>query len=265
MFRNKKNKLCRCGCKTWCSLHEISSWLHWAFAALSTGTWPSDRHDSRAWGDSDAGRQICAGQRLGFKAAVVFIKADWAEYVSTFGFPAWNSVEMDPCHICPAPLPEFYSLDWLTPLGMRHPSKTLQSYLDACDRCEIRVALNRDQHVAIRGALWWDKRKDTGASHGRGLRHDIPPLGLFKNDRPEPWEGMLDVGEFDSRDAFPRTVLFWRSSQQTSTKHRNPIFSATTGIEPNTSLSVCWLHTLSLGPLQVYSVHLVHRLVAANA
>ena len=176
----KKSQLCRCGCKTWCSLHEISSWLHWASAALSTGTWPSDRHDSRAWGDSDAGRQICAGQRLGFKAAVVFIKADWAECVSTFGFPAWNSVEMDPCHICPAPLPEFYSLDWLTPLGMRHPSKTLQSYLDACDRCEIRVALHRDQHVAIRGALWWDKRKDTGASHGRGLRHDLPSLGLLK-------------------------------------------------------------------------------------
>ena len=127
------------------------------------------------------------------------------------------------------------------------------------------VAINREQHIAVRGALWWDKRKETGASHGRGLRHDLPSLGLLKNDRLEPWGGMLDAGEFDSWDAFPRTVLFWRSSRQTSTKHRNPICSATTGIQPNTSLSVCWLHTLSLGPLQVYSVHVVHRLVAASA
>ena len=95
------------------------------------------------------------------------------------------------------------------------------------------------------GALWWDKRKDTGASHWRGLRHDLTSLCLLKNDRLETWEGMLDVAEFDSWDAFPRVVLLWRSSLQTSTKHRNPIFSAITGIHPDTSLSVCWLHTLS--------------------
>ena len=112
------------------------------------------------------------------------------------------------------------------------------------------VAINREQHFAVLGASWWVKRKETSASHGRGLRHDLPSFGLLKNDRLEPWEGMLDVAEFDSWDAFPRTVLFWRSSRQTSTKHRNPIFSATTGIQPNTSMSVCWLHTLSLGPFQ---------------
>ena len=139
-----------------------------------------------------------------------------------FGFPAWSSMEMDPCHICPAPLGEFYSVDGLTPLGMRHPSKTLHNYFDACDRCKLMVAINREQHTAVRGTLWWDKRKETSASHGRGLRHDIPSLGLLRNDRLEPWEGMLDVGEFDSWDAFPRTVLFWRTSRQTSTKHRNP-------------------------------------------
>lgn len=55
--------------------------------------------------------------------------------------------------------------------------------------------------------------------------YDLPEFGLEQGDRLEPCENMMDIAEFDVIDMFPIVVLFWRTSLQRPTHHRNPIFN----------------------------------------
>jgi hypothetical protein len=45
---------------------------------------------------------------------------------------------------------------------------------------------------------------------------------------------MMDIAEFDVIDMFPIVVLFWRTSLQRPTHHRNPIFNKDIGTSPVT-------------------------------
>ena len=69
-----KRRLCRCGCKGWCSYWEVFSWLEWCFYALASGLYPPHRHDG-PWRTGEKGSEF-AGQPLGFKGALVIIKGD---------------------------------------------------------------------------------------------------------------------------------------------------------------------------------------------
>ena len=85
----RKSFACTCGCKRWCSLHPIFSFLHWTLAALAHGAFPQTRHDGGAWRREDAHRAAAAGAPLP-KAAAVALKGDWAEFALALGFPTWS-------------------------------------------------------------------------------------------------------------------------------------------------------------------------------
>eukprot|EP00969_Alexandrium_andersonii_P246987 10915701-Alexandrium_andersonii.AAC.1 len=85
---------------------------------------------------------------------------------------------------------------------------------------------------------------------------DMLDLGLRKGDRLEPNDDLPDIGLYESLDAFPRTVLFWRPSRETKVRHRNPLFDGPThadvlGISV-LSLAIDTLHTLNLGVYQEF-------------
>ena len=103
----------------------------------------------------------------------------------------------------------------------------------------------------------YDKSKGTGASRGRALRIDA--CGLSKGDRLEPTCGLPDVASFDTLQT-PATVLFWRPTAETFTKHRNPLFDDAIGITPERCVMIDWLHTLSLGIFQDFLAALFHKL-----
>ena len=85
----RKSRICRCGCRGWCTLWPIFSWLRWSFTALATGVFPSGRPDRPEWDPStDGERSAQAGMPLSCVGAIVAIKGDWAEFAHTFALPA---------------------------------------------------------------------------------------------------------------------------------------------------------------------------------
>ena len=95
----RKSDMCVCGCKGWCTLYPVYVKLAWSLGALAKGRMPSERHDGSAWRESDATRALTSGEPLGFRAVVVDIKGDWAEFAQRFGFPSWGAV-LAPCMFC---------------------------------------------------------------------------------------------------------------------------------------------------------------------
>jgi hypothetical protein len=239
----RKSEMCRCGCRKWCSLWPVFQLLHWSNVAMSTGLHPSRRHDGTIWNESDAARAVLAGQNLGWRAAVVFIKADWAELASTLGFSPWNH-SIHPCLFCHTPREGLYTVQGLSPVSFPHPLRTWDDYQQACGRCEIERVVTEAERPLLLGSLVYDKRADTSAPHGRAMVVDC--LGLRKGDRVEPSLELPDVSKLDTVQC-PIKVTFWRSSEQAGVKHRNPLFSTLTGIQPDSAICIDWLHSCSLG------------------
>lgn len=83
----RKACLCHCGCQSWCTMRGIMSFLRWSLQCMAEGQWPSARHDSEAWGSRDHSRAAFASKPLGFRGALVQLKADWSEMCNSLGFP----------------------------------------------------------------------------------------------------------------------------------------------------------------------------------
>eukprot|EP00969_Alexandrium_andersonii_P079020 3484878-Alexandrium_andersonii.AAC.1 len=63
---------------------------------MAEGRYPESRHDDRAWLPSDDVRTAISGKPLPWRAAVVFLKGDWAEFSHSLGLPTWSS-NSHPC------------------------------------------------------------------------------------------------------------------------------------------------------------------------
>ena len=217
----RKRVLCRCGCRHWCSLDAILRFLRWCFHSLATGRYPGGRHDGLPWDPEDEARRALSGQPLRLKACLLYIKGDWMEYCSTFGFPAWSSTSR-PCPFCVVPGGSLYDIRGLTPVQFPYHLNDHRDWELACTRCEIKVVVTADVHKLLVPLLQYDKRPH--GSRGLALRQSLPVVGLLAGDRLEPSESLPDVGLFTALSNFPITCTFWRPSNETMVQHRNPIF-----------------------------------------
>ena len=248
----RKRTCCKCGCRGWCSFHAVFSFLAWSLGALARGVHPERRHDGNAWAPSDAKRELFSGVQMGTRAIVIYIKGDWAEYSNTLGLPAWTD-SLRPCFQCVACGPEMHVPHGNSPVGLRWACNREEDYGQACARCEIQVPLTHANRDAIieDGGLRYDKRAD--GSKGRALSRDLPALGLRANDRLEPSRWLVDVGQLaDAEPVEGATLTFWRPSSETLARHRNPLFSAETGITPARCLTIDVLHCVHLGVMKVW-------------
>ena len=70
---------------------------------------------------------------------------------------------------------------------------------------------------------------------GRALKVDMPQIGKEKNDRLEPCATVQDVGEtFDNLvvdHSRPIRVCFWRRSEETAIRHRNPLLLSSSSLQ----------------------------------
>jgi hypothetical protein len=109
----------------------------------------------------------------------------------------------------------------------------------------VRVLLTAATKAMVLQHLRYDKRDD--GAHGRAIVQDIEALGLRANDRLEPSSSLPDVSKLEDLHV-PATVTFWRSREESLTRHRNPLFvsTAVTGLGLS-SLTVDLLHALYLG------------------
>ena len=260
----RKSDMCRCGCKSWCTLYGVFAYLAWSFGIMLTGQHPLMRHDQLTWSEHDISfdRLRRAGQSLGYRAVVVLLKGDWSEFSVTLGFTSWAS-KIYPCMYCCCTVDSQYDYTKLNPLMEDQWQEVEQTQYDAaCDSCEVWVTLRtKEEHTSVRAVLKFDKRKQ--GAHGRALQKDIPSLGLLSEDRLEPHPGMPDVADFDSLNSFPVRVLFWRVSEQTRTRHRNPLFWPQTGVTTD-ALAIDILHTLHLGVILYFSSEVVWALLLGN-
>ena len=253
----RKRLSCQCGCRGWCSMFAVLQFLRWSFDALASGFWPDGRHDNLEWRPEDGNRQAQMGRPLPFRACVVYIKGDWAEYATSLGFPSWQDA-VRPCFGCCTSGDEMYIPHGNSPMTLRWVCNSVGDYAVACARCEIIVHLNQRTKALVVAQLRYDKRS-TG-SRGRCLAGPVPTLGLLAGDRLGPCAALPNVGALETF-AVPATVTFWRCSEETITRHRNPLFGGIASICPTRNLTIDVLHCLHLGVLKVWCAHAIWQVL----
>lgn len=222
----RKSRLCKCGCRGWCSIFPVLCFMEYCCWAMIDKVMPAGRHDHLAWRLTDAAREMASGAALSFCAIVVKIAGDWSEYCTTLGMPTW-AAKFHPCLFCFVTLAQLLDPTPLSPGEFPYERKDETSYDLACRRCEIWVTLlSPEVHKRVLDRLHY--KKGEKGPRGRAMKHPLPELGLLTNDRLEPSELLHDVGAFDllvPTAAKPLRVLFWRRSEETSTRHRCPLLS----------------------------------------
>ena len=63
--------LCRCGCRGWCSLFEMFTFINWSLQAIADRVLPTSRHGGDPWHASDAIRQRLGGTAMKLHAILL--------------------------------------------------------------------------------------------------------------------------------------------------------------------------------------------------
>ena len=234
-----KEDMCQCGCRGWCTLYPLLEML--VVDLISCG---DQVHVQQGFAPTDAARAARAGTPLNACAACVFTKGDWPAYCEVAGFRQWGH-EIFPCYCCDvtkAALKQITSYEGVDLDGGDWNIYTQDDYLEDVFRCKM-VVLIATEHLRdlVFGALRYRK-----SFLGRGLRKDVPPLGLIKGDRLEPTQTMPDVGLFQFMRP-PFQAVFWRMYDNDRVLHESPLFRVP-GLSTETHGADA-LHCWHLGPV----------------
>ena len=93
----KKPRLCKCGCRNWCTLFVLFAWLDWSLSHMADGEHPFAKWDGSPF--EDVLRLGLVGCPLLFRACLVAIKGDWKEVAESLGFSTWATKDA-PCYSC---------------------------------------------------------------------------------------------------------------------------------------------------------------------
>ncbi|CAK0827746.1 unnamed protein product [Prorocentrum cordatum] len=256
----RKSDACKCGCRMWCTIYGVLSMLKWSFLSMQNGRWPDARPDGSAWGPSDEGEASCAGTQFGWRAVLLFLKADWSENVGTMAFASWQSTDC-PCPKCDCTRDTWDNFLGVSPMGAPWSTLTVDDYDAECRACEYDRVVTDADFPRLRGNLFFDKREQ--GNRGRCLERDFDTLGLKKGDRMEPWPELPTTNDFDIRPK-PLHVRFWRRSNERHARHRNPLICNELYTSPS-HLVEDWLHCFSLGVFQFYNIGwLIHTIIEEN-
>ena len=249
----RKRTVCKCGCRGWCTLYSVFAMIHWSLAALAKGIFPSCRHDGTPFAGSDGRRAELSLRPMRRRAACVYVKGDWSELAGTVGLPSWQD-SLRPCFCCCACGEDMHCPHGNSILNLRWACNGDGDYFRACERCEHQIVLTAAaKGLLTLAGLRYEKKQSGG--HGRCLRADVPALGLRRGDRLEPSPALPDVSRFEELPADTgHAIVFWRPSEETLTRHRNPMFDADIGVTPNRSLTIDDLHCLYLGVFKIYAM-----------
>ena len=254
----RKAITCKCGCRGWDTWYSILRFLRWSLRACAQGSYPSSGHD----GELLSGRRAAlAGAPMKYKAVVVHIRGDWAEFCERFGFPTCAS-NARPCFLCDANQENMHNSIGLSLASSPWHLNTDEDFEAACNRCEIHVQIDSDLHKRIRRALQYDKRPMGGK--GRCLTESFPEVGLIKGDRLEATEDLPDVAEFDHATLFPFSATFWRPSLESSVYHRCVLWDSSIGLTACATIAIDLLHTYYLGPMHEWSKMVVWRFLKSG-
>ena len=257
----KRSHMCRCGCKGWCTMYHLMAWLRYCITALAQGRFPTHRADGTPFTDKEPLRKGLAGKD-GPCAAIVQLKADWAEFAHTLAFPTWSS-KTNPCMFCNCSY-ESMTTEMPKCSKMHSPwrAKT-QADLEAyCSRAEQRCIGSQEEWRMVVPCLQYDTRKQ--GNRGRCLAKDVPALQLRAGDRLEPSPTCPDIGvSLQALTQFPKAMVFWRMDAEEPVRHRNPLWCPELGVTTEI-LCIDTLHTLALGLCSSYVARAVWFVLDSN-
>jgi len=138
----RKSIVCECGCRGRCTFWPILRFLLWSIRVMSQGFFPDHRHDEPIFRSSESFRQELAGKPLGYTAAVVWLKGDWAEFCERYGFPGHRS-NLRPCFCCNVWREILYDASGVSLLDCPWVENTDADYSSAADLCERTVTLGQ--------------------------------------------------------------------------------------------------------------------------
>jgi hypothetical protein len=96
----QKSILCRCGCSGYDSIYVLMNFLRWSFDAAQKGMRPFVRWDNSEWPEDSVYRnQDLFPENMQARFLLTEIRADWAEFVGSFGFRSWRAINR-PCPFC---------------------------------------------------------------------------------------------------------------------------------------------------------------------
>ena len=96
----QKSILCRCGCSGYDSIYVLMNFLRWSFDAAQKGMRPFVRWDKSEWPEDSVYRnQDLFPENMQARFLLTEIRADWAEFVGSFGFRSWRAINR-PCPFC---------------------------------------------------------------------------------------------------------------------------------------------------------------------
>ncbi len=257
-------ELCSCGCGGYHTIWGMLDVVAWQLNALAQGVFPVRRHDSQEW---DPG--CCFGDEggpMGFSAALIFVKGDWAEFSKSLGLRPW-SVVVAPCTFCECCREDLHLVDqdYISSEGMVSKLRTHDDYELACQACEVKVNIvSLGMRDLVAGQLATKKKV------GIVVKEDIAPLGIKAGDRLEASHDVRIPMDFASLDV-PFSCVFWRYNYDEAGRisdfvsHRCPLFDADVLMtSPSRSLCNDVLHTIHLGILSRFVGVALTRLVQAN-
>lgn len=199
----RKSLLCRFGCKGWCTLYCIWEFIKWSLESMSAGRFPLCRVFGEDWTDSDGYREGLAGMEC-VREALVHIKNDMMELVTSFGFASWASAAA-PCIFGHAGLDNLYNFAGFRPTSSPFALKAQQDTEAAATGCEHWVWVTPELFAESLPCMFYVKRAD--GARGRALRFTVPSGTVTANERLEPNRLLPDVADFE-RQRFPCWALF---------------------------------------------------------
>ena len=258
-----KRMLCHCGCRGWCTLHEVMRYLEFSLAAAARGHRPAVNMNGCLWLPGTAEEKKARDRpELSARFVVTQVKADWSEMCGTFGFSSWNTCA-HPCVFCNCNSENMYNFDGVFAGG--HGWGAALDYDKMCSQSEVCVTLETeaDRQEIRQAGFQFDM--DSGLC----LCSDVPRLGLRKKDKLMPSAHIPDVGDFEHYD-LPLPCTFWRVNLDCkrrladALKWRNPLFGAATGVDPQQHLMPDLLHVAYLGVYVRYVAHVLWRTLIDN-
>lgn len=252
----RKSRLCRCGCRGWCTLFPVFLFINHSLIALADG-----HHPKLAWDGTpftEGLRLELVGVQLLIVGAVVAVKGDWAEFCHTLGFLTWKSPK-SPCLFCLCSKEDWEDDADLSVGDFPFTLVTHFMYLAYCSANEVKRTLSLEDRIRISRSLIYDKR--SSGFRGRALIRDLPEFRLLIGDRVEPSESLIDVGKFEEVPSIIE-VTFWRVVNN-RVRHRNPLFNSITGVTL-LSLLVDALHAYVLGVLKEFTMHVLWEMIICN-
>ena len=198
----RKSKMCRCGCKGWCTIWVALNFISWSLMACDDGVFPLMKCGGEPWDQHDAWRVAVAGLPIAGTLAIIFIRSDWMEQATTLGFYSWGSAS-NPCSTCWGNKRQWCSIEGINIDTLPWPDYTMTDYNEACNKCEHEITIpNAEIRDKLVSQLFWDFKNKAGWN-GRALNNDIHiveggcVIHLVKGDRLEPDALLPDIGLFE--------------------------------------------------------------------